>query len=281
MKLSYWVPPSHLLTPGYKDWAEAIKKASNGTIKVTLFPSSQLGSGADHYDMVKRGVADFGLINPGYTPGRFPVFAAADLPFLMTDSFKAAPATHRWYKKYAEKEMPDHYVCHVYLAREGHLPLQEGDQGSGRREGHEGADRQPDHRQLRDVDGRQLRAGADHGGPRDAQARHHRSDHGAVGRPHPSGVQVRRGDDLYARRPALRVQLHARHQPHDSTTACRMRRRRPSNSVCTPEWSQARLQALVRGRGQARGGDQQVRSQADQGRPRRGEAVARGRQAGV
>ena len=108
------MPPSHLLTPGYKDWAEAIDKASNGTIKVTLFPSSQLGSGLDHYDMVKRGVADFGLINPGYTPGRFPVIAAADLPFMITDSSKAAAATHRWYKKYAEKEMPDHYVCHVY-----------------------------------------------------------------------------------------------------------------------------------------------------------------------
>jgi TRAP-type C4-dicarboxylate transport system substrate-binding protein len=119
LKLSYWVPPSHFLTPGYKDWAAALEKASNGTIKTTLYPSSQLGSGLDHYDMVKRGIADFGLINPGYTPGRFPVFAAADLPFLVTDSYKAAPAIHRWYMKYAEKEMPDHYVCHVYSHEPG------------------------------------------------------------------------------------------------------------------------------------------------------------------
>ena len=27
LKLSYWVPPSHLLTPGYKDWAAALEKA--------------------------------------------------------------------------------------------------------------------------------------------------------------------------------------------------------------------------------------------------------------
>src|SRR3990172_3808595 len=114
LKLSYWVPPSHPLTPGYKDWSEAISKATNGSVTVTMFPSSQLGSGPDHYDMVKRGVADFGLINPGYTPGRFPVFAAAHLPFMITDSSKAAAATHRWYKKYADREMPDHYVCHVY-----------------------------------------------------------------------------------------------------------------------------------------------------------------------
>ncbi|MCC6947353.1 MAG: TRAP transporter substrate-binding protein [Bradyrhizobiaceae bacterium] len=114
LKLSYWVPPSHLLTPGYKDWAAALEKASNGTIKTTLYPSSQLGSGADHYDMVKTGIADVGLINPGYTPGRFPVRGAPDLPFLITDSYKAAPAIHRWYKKYADKEMADHYVCHNY-----------------------------------------------------------------------------------------------------------------------------------------------------------------------
>ena len=61
LKLSYWVPPSHLLTPGYKDWADEVTKLSNGSITVTLFPSSQLGSGPDHYDMAKRGIADFVL----------------------------------------------------------------------------------------------------------------------------------------------------------------------------------------------------------------------------
>ncbi|HWM45285.1 MAG TPA: TRAP transporter substrate-binding protein [Xanthobacteraceae bacterium] len=113
LKLSYWVPPSHLLTPGYKEWAESVKKASNGTITVTLYPSSQLGSGADHYDMVKRGVADFALINPGYTPGRFPIIGVADLPFMLNNSYKAAPAVVRFYKKYAEKEMPELIVCHT------------------------------------------------------------------------------------------------------------------------------------------------------------------------
>ena len=119
LKLSYWVPPSHHLTPGYKDWAAELEKVSKGSIKVAMFPSSQLGSGLDHYDMVKRGVADFGLINPGYTPGRFPIISAVDLPFMVSDSMKAASALHRWYKKYAEKEMSDHYVCHVYTHEKG------------------------------------------------------------------------------------------------------------------------------------------------------------------
>src|SRR5262245_55756682 len=119
IKLSYWVPPSHLLTPGYKDWADELAKASNGTITVTMFPSSQLGSGPDHYDLAKRGVADVGLINPGYTPGRFPVIAVADLPFMSTNSLKAAPAMKQFYAKYAAKEMPEHYVCHVYSHEPG------------------------------------------------------------------------------------------------------------------------------------------------------------------
>lgn len=114
IKLSYWVPPVHKLTPGYKDWAASVEKASGGTIKTTLFPSSQLGSGRDHFDMVKRGIADFGLIAPGYTPGRFPVLGASDLPFTVSDSLPAARALTRWYRKYAEQEMPEHYVCHVF-----------------------------------------------------------------------------------------------------------------------------------------------------------------------
>lgn len=114
IKLSYWVPPSHQLTPGYKEWAASVEKDSHGTIKTKLFPSSQLGSGKDHYDMVKRGIADFGLINPGYTPGRFPVIAVSDLPFMIKDALGGAKALTEWYAPYAKKEMKDEYVCHVF-----------------------------------------------------------------------------------------------------------------------------------------------------------------------
>ena len=115
IKLSYWVPPSHPLTPGYKDWAASVKKDSGGTITTTLYPSSQLGSGKDHYDMVKRGIAGYGLINPGYTPGRFPIIGASDLPFTIRNSLAGAKALTSWYQtNYAKKEMGDEIVCHVY-----------------------------------------------------------------------------------------------------------------------------------------------------------------------
>lgn len=118
-RLSYWVPPKHMLTPGYKEWGEHLKKVTNGTVTFTLFPSSQLGSGRDHYDMVKRGIADIGLINPGYTPGRFPVIGTADLPFMLTDGLKGAKALTRFYAKYAPKEMSDVKVCHTFSHEPG------------------------------------------------------------------------------------------------------------------------------------------------------------------
>ncbi len=114
LRLSYWVPPKHMLTVGYKEWAEHLKKASNGTITLTLFPSSQLGSGKDHYDMVKRGTADIGYVNPGYTPGRFPVIGALELPFLVSDPLNGAKAMTRFYARYAAREMKDVKVCHTY-----------------------------------------------------------------------------------------------------------------------------------------------------------------------
>jgi TRAP-type C4-dicarboxylate transport system substrate-binding protein len=119
LKFSYWVPPSHQLIVRTKDWGDSITKASNGTIKVTVFPSSQLGSGKDHYDMVKDGIAEIGLINPGYTPGRFPVIGATDQPFLITDALKAAPALHRWYAKYKDREMKEVMTCHVFTHEPG------------------------------------------------------------------------------------------------------------------------------------------------------------------
>ncbi len=119
LRLSYWVPPTHALTPGYKEWSEELSRLTNGSLTIALFPSSQLGSGADHYDMVRRGIADIGLINPGYTPGRFPVISVSDLPFQTRDSHKTAAALTGWYKKYAAKEMADVITCHTFTHEPG------------------------------------------------------------------------------------------------------------------------------------------------------------------
>jgi len=115
LKLSSWVPAQHPLNPALVAWAEDVKKASNGTITATLFPSEQLGKAFDHYDMAKDGIADFAYINPGYQPGRFPVMAGAGLPFIFSNAKSGTAAIDAWYRAYAAKEMKDVKYCFAFI----------------------------------------------------------------------------------------------------------------------------------------------------------------------
>jgi TRAP-type C4-dicarboxylate transport system substrate-binding protein len=115
LKLSSWVPAQHPLNPSLQAWADDVKKASNGTITATLFPSEQLGKAFDHYDMARDGIADFAYINPGYQPGRFPVMAGASLPFLFANGKGGTAAIDNWYRNYAAKEMKDVKYCFAFV----------------------------------------------------------------------------------------------------------------------------------------------------------------------
>lgn len=112
LSLAHWVPGTHPLQKlGMEPWAESIKEASGGRIEITIYPAQQLGAAADHYDIARDGIADIGFINPGYQPGRFPIMAAAELPFLFANAKGGVRALTEWYKPYAEQEMQDVYFC--------------------------------------------------------------------------------------------------------------------------------------------------------------------------
>ena len=115
LKISHWVPPSHPLQKALEEWAASVKKDSGGTITATIYPSQQLGKAFDHYDMARDGIADMTFINPGYTPGRFPVIAAGELPFLMTNAKGGSVALDEWYRNYAAKEMKDVKFCLAFV----------------------------------------------------------------------------------------------------------------------------------------------------------------------
>jgi len=115
LKLSSWVPAQHPLNPALQAWADDIKKASNGSITATLFPSEQLGKAFDHYDMARDGIADAAYVNPGYQPGRFPIFAASSLPFQVANAKGGTAAVDAWYRQYAAKEMKDVQFCFAFV----------------------------------------------------------------------------------------------------------------------------------------------------------------------
>ena len=118
LKLSSWVPPAHPLNPALQAWAEDIEKESGGTIKSTLFPSEQLGKAFDHYDMARDGIADFAYVNPGYQPGRFPIIAAGELPFLVANA-KGGSGARCVVSPVRGEEMKDVHFCFAFVLDPG------------------------------------------------------------------------------------------------------------------------------------------------------------------
>jgi TRAP-type C4-dicarboxylate transport system substrate-binding protein len=115
LKLSHWVPASHPLQKALEEWGAAVEKDSGGTLKYKVFPAQQLGKAFDHYDMARDGIADLTYINPGYQPGRFPIIAAGELPFLISATEGGSKGLDAWYRKYAAREMKDVKFCLAFI----------------------------------------------------------------------------------------------------------------------------------------------------------------------
>jgi len=115
LKLSHWVPASHPLQKALEEWGAAVEKDSGGTIHYKVYPGQQLGKAFDHYDMARDGIADLTYINPGYQPGRFPIIAAGELPFLISSAKGGSMGLDAWYRKYADKEMKDVKFCLAFI----------------------------------------------------------------------------------------------------------------------------------------------------------------------
>lgn len=117
LKFAHFLPTSHAMHPdGLVPWAEAVTKASGGSITFTFFPAQQLGKAKDLYDIARDGIADVTWTAPGYSPGRFPVAGAGDLPFHISDAVSGSVAFDKWYRRHNAKETAGVKYClsHVH-----------------------------------------------------------------------------------------------------------------------------------------------------------------------
>src|SRR5215470_15313961 len=106
LKFSSWVSSTHghhvaVLAP----WAKMLEEKSGGRLKVTIYPGATLGKPADHFDLVKNGIAEMGFASPGYTPGRFPLIAATELPLLVKTGKGGSQAVWSLYDKYWKADL--------------------------------------------------------------------------------------------------------------------------------------------------------------------------------
>jgi TRAP-type transport system periplasmic protein len=81
LKLSHYVPPAHTMHQELLKWADEMDKKSNGRLKITIYPASQMGPITRQYDLARTGVADIAYFLHGATPGRFPLTELTQLPY--------------------------------------------------------------------------------------------------------------------------------------------------------------------------------------------------------
>jgi len=113
-------PTSGVTQPNFLEpWAARIAEASEGALVIEIYPSMQLGGSPPQlYDHARDRVADIVWTLPGYTPGRFPMTEAVELPFVAA----SAKATSQAFMDFARRHLLAEYADTHPLLFHCHAP---------------------------------------------------------------------------------------------------------------------------------------------------------------
>jgi len=117
LKLHTFIPPpSNPVKTFLAPWAEKVAKASNGRLKIQIYPSMQLGGKPPQLvDQVRDGIVDIIFTLPGYTAGRFPKLEVFELPFVHTDPVSSTLALQDFQAKHLADEFKDYHVLLLHV----------------------------------------------------------------------------------------------------------------------------------------------------------------------
>ena len=87
----------------YQAWADEILAATDGHVKVVLYPSSQLAAAGDVGEMVETGAVDIGWLFTSFYPGQFPLTDVTTIPMVgFGDALVSTNTLWDLYEKYPE-----------------------------------------------------------------------------------------------------------------------------------------------------------------------------------
>ncbi|WP_241566983.1 TRAP transporter substrate-binding protein [Hahella sp. KA22] len=125
LRMHHFLPATSLDQEGWMEpWAEKIEKESEGRIKISIYPSMQLGGKPQQlFDQVRNGIVDIIWTLPGYTPSRFQMTSVFELPFVASSAEATSQAFHTFIEKYAPEEYQDVHVLslHTHAAGSFHI----------------------------------------------------------------------------------------------------------------------------------------------------------------
>jgi len=127
LRLAHYLPPMHNMAANVlPNWAKRLEAASNGRLKITIYPAEQLLGVGEIFDGVRAGVADLGWGMPGATPGRFPGMSLMELPFIFTRADQASRVVMEAHEKgWLDKEFRGVKVLYLHTHHAGILSTKE------------------------------------------------------------------------------------------------------------------------------------------------------------
>ena len=122
-KLTYSIffPPMHIQAKTGMEWAAEIEKRSGGRIQITVHPGGSLTKADQCWQGVLSGISDLGMSCFAYTPGRFPLLEALDLPLGWPDGLTATRTATALAAKYNPAEIQGAKILYIHAHGPGIL----------------------------------------------------------------------------------------------------------------------------------------------------------------
>jgi TRAP-type transport system periplasmic protein len=123
VKLSYSVffPPTHVQCIAATNWANEIRKRTDGRVQITVYPAGSLTKADQCYEGVVKGISDLGMSCFAYTRGRFPLMEGLDLPVGYPNGMVATRIANDMVQKYQPAELADVKLLYVHAHGPGIL----------------------------------------------------------------------------------------------------------------------------------------------------------------
>lgn len=124
LNLAHPFPAGHLIQVNMLEpFVEEVAAATDGTVTIEIHPAEALTAPGDAYDNAAAGAIDIGWALHGYTPGRFPLTDAVELPFLFENAEQATTALWDLYEEFPEfqDEYSDVHVLALWTHDVGNL----------------------------------------------------------------------------------------------------------------------------------------------------------------
>jgi len=103
------------------EFAQEINMRTSGKVEVQVFPSGTLTAPAQCFEGVLQGLSDMCQAVLAYTPGRFPVMEAVDLPGYPISGRLTTKVANEVFRKFDPKELSQVHVLYVHAHPPGSI----------------------------------------------------------------------------------------------------------------------------------------------------------------